>query len=146
MNWSEVQMSPAFGFTVVGLIIVAAPIIFERLRLPAVLGLLTFGALIGPNVLDLLPQFTGLRAVGSIGVLYLIFLAGLQLDLETFARFRKISAGFGALTSIVPMATCATPTPPCSSPPARTSRSSANASATPTPPSPCTPTSTCSPA
>ncbi|MCU0311141.1 MAG: cation:proton antiporter [Acidimicrobiales bacterium] len=104
MNWSEVQMSPAFGFTVVGLIIVAAPIIFERLRLPAVLGLLTFGALIGPNVLDLLPQFTGLRAVGSIGVLYLIFLAGLQLDLETFARFRKISAGFGALTSVVPMA------------------------------------------
>jgi hypothetical protein len=66
-------MSPAFGFTVVGLIIVAARIIFERLRLPAVLGLLTFGALIGPKVLDLLPQSTGLGAVGNIGVLYLTF-------------------------------------------------------------------------
>jgi Kef-type K+ transport system membrane component KefB len=62
------------------------------------------GAVIGPNMLDVLPRFTGLQAVGSIGVLYLIFLAGLQLDLEAFVRFRKISAGFGLLTSFIPMA------------------------------------------
>jgi Kef-type K+ transport system membrane component KefB len=104
MDWAAVQLSPAFGFTVVGLVIVFGPLVAERLRLPGLLGLLIFGAVIGPNVLDVLPRFTGLQAVGSIGVLYLIFLAGLQLDLETFVRFRVISGGFGLLTSVVPMA------------------------------------------
>jgi Kef-type K+ transport system membrane component KefB len=104
MNWAEVQTSPAFGFTVVGMIVIFGPLVSERLRLPGLLGLLMFGAVIGPNMLDVLPRFTGLQAVGSIGVLYLIFLAGLQLDLEAFVRFRVISAGFGLLTSFIPMA------------------------------------------
>jgi Kef-type K+ transport system membrane component KefB len=55
-------------------------------------------------MLDVLPRFTGLQAVGSIGVLYLIFLAGLQLDLEAFVRYRVISGGFGLLTAFIPMA------------------------------------------
>jgi Kef-type K+ transport system membrane component KefB len=104
MNWVDVQSSPAFGFTVVGLVIVFGPIIAERLRLPGLLGLLMLGAVIGPNMLDVLPRFTGLQAVGSIGILYLIFLAGLQLDLETFVRYRVISGGFGLLTAFIPMA------------------------------------------
>ncbi len=104
MNWAAVQLSPAFGFTIVGLVIVFGPLIAERLRLPGLLGLLMFGALIGPNMLDVLPRFTALQAVGSIGVLYLIFLAGLQLDLEAFVRYRVISGGFGLLTAFIPMA------------------------------------------
>jgi Kef-type K+ transport system membrane component KefB len=104
MDWAAVQLSPAFGFTVVGLVIVFGPLVAERLRLPGLLGLLAFGAIIGPNMLDVLPRFAGLQAVGSIGVLYLIFLAGLQLDLETFVRYRVISGGFGLLTAVVPMA------------------------------------------
>jgi Kef-type K+ transport system membrane component KefB len=104
MNWADVQSSPAFGFTVVGLVIVFGPLIAERLRLPGLLGLLMFGAVIGPNMLDVLPRFAGLQAVGSIGVLYLIFLAGLQLDIDAFIRFRVISGGFGLLTSVIPMA------------------------------------------
>ncbi len=104
MDWAAVQMSPAFGFTVVGLVIVFGPLVAERLRLPGLLGLLTFGAIIGPNMLDILPLFSGLQAVGSIGVLYLIFLAGLQLDLEAFVRYRVISGGFGLLTAVIPMA------------------------------------------
>jgi Kef-type K+ transport system membrane component KefB len=83
---------------------VFGPLVAERLRLPGLLGLLTFGAVIGPNMLDVLPRFIGLQAVGSIGVLYLIFLAGLQLDLETFVRYRVISGGFGLLTAVIPMA------------------------------------------
>ena len=104
MNWAEVQEGSAFVFTVVGLVVVFGPIVAERLRLPGLLGLLMFGALIGPNMLDVLPRTAGLQAVGSIGVLYLIFLAGLQLDLEAFVRYRVISAGFGLLTAFIPMA------------------------------------------
>jgi Kef-type K+ transport system membrane component KefB len=104
MNWAEFQSTPAFAFSVIGLVIIFGPILAERLRLPGLLGLLLLGAVIGPNILDLLPRVTGLQSVGGIGVLYLIFLAGLQLDLETFVRYRAISGGFGLLTSIIPMA------------------------------------------
>lgn len=103
MNWAEFQSTPAFSYMIVGLVIIFGPILAERLRLPGLLGLLLLGAVIGPNILDLLPRVSGLQSVGSIGVLYLIFLAGLQLDLETFVRYRAISGGFGFLTSIIPM-------------------------------------------
>jgi hypothetical protein len=46
MDWAAVQLSPAYGFTVVGLIIVFGPLVAERLRLPGLLGLLLFGAVI----------------------------------------------------------------------------------------------------
>ena len=73
MSWEEVQQGPAFWFTVVAVIVVFGPVIAERLRLPGLMGLLLGGALIGPNMLDVLPGFDTLDSVGSIGVLYLIF-------------------------------------------------------------------------
>jgi Kef-type K+ transport system membrane component KefB len=48
MTWSDLQAEPAFGFAVVGLVIVFGPLIAERLRLPGLLGLLVFGAVVGP--------------------------------------------------------------------------------------------------
>lgn len=103
MSWEEVQHGPTFGFMVVALIVVFGPLIAERLRLPGLLGLLLGGALIGPNMLDVLPRFDTLDSVGSIGVLYLIFLAGLQLDIDSFIRYRKVSAGFALLTAFIPL-------------------------------------------
>lgn len=104
MTWTELQAEPAFGFTVVGLIIVFGPLIAERFRLPGLLGLLVLGAVVGPNVANLFPTFATLRSIGDIGVLYLIFLSGVQLDLDSFAKHWRISAGFGALTSVFPLA------------------------------------------
>jgi Kef-type K+ transport system membrane component KefB len=103
MTWAEIQEGPAFGFTVIGMIVVFGPLIAEKLRMPGLLGLLIGGALIGPNILDVLPDFTALESIGSIGVLYLIFLAGMQLDIEAFLRYRRISAGFGMLTAFIPL-------------------------------------------
>ncbi len=103
MSWEAVQQGPTFGFTVVALIVVFGPLIAERLRLPGLMGLLLGGALIGPNMLDVLPRFEALDSVGSLGVLYLIFLAGLQLDIDSFIRYRKISVGFGLLTAFIPL-------------------------------------------
>ena len=103
MSWEQIQEGPAFGFTVVALIIVFGPLFAERLRLPGLLGLLVGGAVIGPNMLDVLPSFDALDSVGSLGVLYLIFLAGLQLDIDAFLRYRKISAAFGLLTAFIPL-------------------------------------------
>lgn len=104
MTWSEIQEGPEFGFTIVALIVVFGPLVAEKLRMPGLLGLLIGGALIGPNMGDVLPSFDSLEDVGSIGVLYLIFLAGLQLDIEAFVAYRNISIGFGLLTAFIPFA------------------------------------------
>jgi len=96
-----VRSGIAFSLVVLGLVVIFAPLIAERLRLPGLLGLLIGGALIGPNVLGVLDDFTSLEKIGQIGILYLIFLAGLQLDRETFNRYRGISVGFGLITSTI---------------------------------------------
>ncbi len=93
-----------YGYLVIGLIVIFAPLIAERLRLPGLLGLLIAGALIGPNMFGVLNDFTGVENFGSIGILYLIYLAGLQLDIQTFRRYWEISGAFGLITSIIPFA------------------------------------------
>ena len=96
------QSGPIFGYTLLGLIIIFGPLIAERLRLPGLLGLLIGGALVGPNMLSILDDFTTFENIGQLGILYLIFLAGLQIDLETFRRFWRISGAFGLITSVIP--------------------------------------------
>jgi Kef-type K+ transport system membrane component KefB len=95
---------PIFGYLLLGLIIIFGPLIAERLKLPGLLGLLIGGALVGPNILSILDDFTAFENIGQLGILYLIFLAGLQMDLETFRRFWRISGGFGLITSVIPFA------------------------------------------
>lgn len=65
MPWEQLQQSSIFGFTVVALIVVFGPLIAERARLPGLMGLLLGGALIGPNMFNVLPSFESLEAVGS---------------------------------------------------------------------------------
>jgi Kef-type K+ transport system membrane component KefB len=102
MITEAIRNDPTFAFLVLGLIIIFGPLIAEKSRLPGLLGLLIGGALIGPNMLGILDDFRAIENIGKIGILYLIFLAGLQMDLETFRRFWKISGGFGLITSVIP--------------------------------------------
>jgi len=91
----------AFNLVILGLVVVFAPLLAERVRLPGLIGLLVGGALVGPNMFGALDDFTSLERIGQIGILYLIFLAGLQLDIETFSRYRRIAIGFGLVTSAI---------------------------------------------
>lgn len=91
----------AFSLVVLGVVVIFAPLLAERMRLPGLIGLLVGGALVGPNMFGLLDDFTSLERIGEIGILYLIFLAGLQLDQETFNRYRSIAIGFGLVTSVI---------------------------------------------
>jgi Kef-type K+ transport system membrane component KefB len=99
-----VLTGPIFGYLLLGLIIIFGPLIAERFKLPGMLGLLIGGALVGPNMLSILDDFTAFENIGQLGILYLIFLAGLQMDLEAFRRFWRISGGFGLITSVIPFA------------------------------------------
>ncbi|MGI9616665.1 MAG: cation:proton antiporter [Acidimicrobiales bacterium] len=101
---ASLRAEPAFAFMVVALIIIFGPLVAERLRVPGLIGLLVGGALIGPNMLGVLDDFSGLEAFGDIGVLYLIFLAGLGLDMKTFERYWNVALTFGLITAVIPWA------------------------------------------
>lgn len=95
----------AWELVVVVVVVIAGPILVEKVRIPGLIGLLIGGCLIGPNVLGVVSGSGGiLDELGDVGLLYLMFLAGLELDLGVFARFRKQAISFSLLTFAIPLA------------------------------------------
>ncbi len=99
---ASIVNEPAYGFMVLALTIIIGPLVAQKLRLPGLIGLLIGGAVIGPNMLGVLETFSGIQAIGDIGVLYLIFLAGVGLDMKTFEDHRDAAISFGLITAFVP--------------------------------------------
>lgn len=87
---------------VVVVCIIVGPMLANRLRLPAMLGLVIMGTIAGPYVLDIVTD-TQLLGLGNIGLLYLMFQAGLELDLRTFLKNRNAALVFGLLTFTLPL-------------------------------------------
>ncbi|MEB3268862.1 MAG: cation:proton antiporter [Leptolyngbya sp.] len=98
------QEEPIGSFAILLLIILAVPPLFERLRLPGVLGLLLAGVLLGPNLLNLLTADEPVMAfLADLGLLYLMFVAGLEIDLAQLRKVRNRSLSFGAFTFLCPL-------------------------------------------
>lgn len=96
---------PAWLFFGVALAIVVGPIVAARLRLPPLIGLLAGGLVIGPNVAGIVPATdTTVSALGQLGLLYLMFSAGVELDLGLFRRYQQAAGTFGLMTFAAPMA------------------------------------------
>ena len=86
-------------------IILGVPRLSRRLRLPAVVGLLLCGVVIGPHVLEIFPVHPAIADFfADLGKLLLMFFAGLEIDLALFRRARTRSIVFGLLTTGVPLA------------------------------------------
>ncbi len=101
---SEVLKEPIVPFAVLLVIILAVPPVFERLRLPGLVGLLAAGVLLGPNGLQLLnTKSETMSLLSDIGLVYLMFVAGLEVDMAQFRRTRNRSLGFGSFTFAVPL-------------------------------------------
>ena len=96
-------VDPGAVFAVLFLIVLLGPLLAERARLPGLAGLILAGMLVGPNVLGVLGRDTFIETLGYVGLLYLMFQGGLDLDLEGFRRRRADSVLFGGLTFLVPM-------------------------------------------
>jgi Kef-type K+ transport system membrane component KefB len=94
---------PGAVFAVLFLIVLLGPIMAERARLPAIIGLVVAGMLVGPNVLGVLDQNTFIETLGYVGLLYLMFQGGLDLDLDGFQKRRRESILFGVATLVLPM-------------------------------------------
>ncbi|MBE9215878.1 cation:proton antiporter [Plectonema cf. radiosum LEGE 06105] len=100
----EIQKSPIIAFTILLLVILIVPPIFERLRLPGLVGLLTAGIFLGPDGLGVLnAESENMKLLSDIGKIYLMFVAGLEIDLEDFRRTKNRSLGFGIATFLIPL-------------------------------------------
>jgi Kef-type K+ transport system membrane component KefB len=95
--------APGLLFAVLTAAILLAPLLARRLRLPEVVAVVIVGFAIGPTGLGLVERAGVVEVLGNVGLLYLMFVAGLELDLDDFIEHRRDSIGFGALTFLVPM-------------------------------------------
>ncbi|UKO97179.1 cation:proton antiporter [Nostoc sp. UHCC 0870] len=96
--------TPIIAFTILLTVIFTVPPIFERLRLPGLVGLLLAGVILGQSGLKLLdPDSDTITLLSDIGKVYLMFVAGLEIDIEQFRKTKNRSIGFGILTFLVPM-------------------------------------------
>lgn len=90
-------------FSVILFIILLAPIILKRVRIPGIIGLILSGIVIGPKGLFIIERNSAVDLFSTIGLLYIMFIAGLELDLGEFKKYRHKSLGFGFLTFIIPI-------------------------------------------
>ncbi|MDP4595338.1 MAG: cation:proton antiporter [Crocinitomicaceae bacterium] len=101
--------NPVLVFSILLFIILLSPIVLRKMKIPGIIGLILSGVLIGPHGLGLIGS-RAMEAEGSIklfstiGLLYIMFMAGLELDLRQFKRYFNKSIGFGLLTFFIPLA------------------------------------------
>lgn len=95
--------NPVLIFFIVLVIILFAPILLNRIRVPHIIGLIISGVIIGPNGLNLLARDSSFEIFGNVGILYLMFLAGLEIDMYDFKKSKKGGIIFGLYTFLIPM-------------------------------------------
>lgn len=96
--------NPLVAFTTLLLVSLTLPPLFERLRLPGLVGLLFAGVVLGPSVLGLLDPAGDIEKLfADVGKVYLMFVAALEIDLKEFSRNRDRAMKFGVLTFAIPL-------------------------------------------
>lgn len=94
---------PVLIFALVMWVLLVAPVLARRMRLPEIIGLILAGILLGEHGLNILERNETIILLGTVGLLYIMFLAGLEIDLDQFVRQRRNSLVFGLLTFAIPM-------------------------------------------
>ncbi|MBP5290655.1 MAG: cation:proton antiporter [Paludibacteraceae bacterium] len=84
------------------LIILAVPILCEKLHIPAIIGLILAGIVIGPQVLGIVERGPVIDTLGKLGLLYLMFMSGIEISLSDLQREKWGSILCGLYTFFVP--------------------------------------------
>lgn len=103
LNFSLPLNNPVIIFSLMLFIILFAPLLFKRIRIPPIIGLIISGIIIGPYGLNLLRRDSSIVLFGTVGLLYIMFMAGLEIDLEDFRKSRNKILVFGLFTFLLPM-------------------------------------------
>mgnify|MGYP002624039392 CR=1 FL=1 len=93
---------PTLIFFVVLCVILLAPIIMGKLRIPHIVGMVLAGVLLGEHGFDILERDSSFELFGKVGMYYIMFLAALELDRENMKKSRERILTFGILTALIP--------------------------------------------
>lgn len=95
--------NPVLIFSLILLIILLSPILLRKLNIPGIIGLIISGVIVGPYGLNILEKNSAVDLFSTIGLLYIMFIAGLELDMNQFKANRNKSLLFGFFTFIIPL-------------------------------------------
>ena len=95
---------PTWIFFLVLMIILFAPIILGRLRIPHIIGMILAGVVVGKYGFNILERDSSFELFGKVGIYYIMFLAGLEMDLENLKKNISRALVFGVLTFSIPFA------------------------------------------
>ncbi len=90
-------------FAIILFIILLSPILLRKLRIPGIIGLIISGVIVGPHGLNILAQSSAVELFSTIGLLYIMFIAGLELDMHEFEKTKHKSITFGFFTFAIPL-------------------------------------------
>ncbi|HPG29179.1 MAG TPA: cation:proton antiporter [bacterium] len=102
MNILPVQ-DPVLIFAIVMLIVLIAPLLAKKSGFPDIVGLIIAGTLIGPYMSGILERNQTIELLGTVGLLYIMFQAGLEIDILQVKKNKHYSLIFGAFTFIFPL-------------------------------------------
>ncbi len=97
--WQE----PVLVFSLSLLIILMVPILLGRLKIPSIIGFILMGIVIGKHGFNIISHDSGIKLFETIGLLYLMFIAGLEIDLNEFIKNKIKGLVFGILTVLIPI-------------------------------------------
>ena len=95
---------PTWIFFLVLMIILFAPILLGRLRIPHIIGMILAGVFIGKYGFNILERDSSFELFGKVGIYYIMFLAGLEMDMENLKKNIGKAFLFGVLTFFIPFA------------------------------------------
>lgn len=95
--------NPVLIFSLILFIILLSPILLRKINIPGIIGLIISGVIIGPHGFNVLANNSAIELFSTIGLLYIMFIAGLELDLNEFKTHKNRSLVFGFFTFIIPL-------------------------------------------
>lgn len=103
-SWKLPITDPTWIFLLVLLIILFAPILLSRLRIPHIIGMILAGLVIGEHGFNILARDSSFELFGKVGLYYIMFLAGLEMNMSDFKQNKGKAAMLGLLAFIIPIA------------------------------------------
>ncbi len=95
--------NPVLKFSLLLFIILMAPYLFKKIKIPTTIGLIISGAIIGPHGINFMQRDSSIILYGTVGLLYIMFIAGLEIDLADFKKNSHKSVIFGVYSFLIPM-------------------------------------------
>lgn len=93
---------PVLIFAIVLLAIMAIPVLFRKTNIPSIVGMIVFGIIVGPHAFHILHESQVMELFGKVGLLYIMFLAGLEIEFIEFRKNSRTSIFFGLLSFLIP--------------------------------------------